>query len=155
MNIRRTLTWVAVAALGVGLTTAMTITTTLLSQQPIALASEPLSAGNTLVPQTPAAATSRTAVHHRAAKVHRRVTARRKPAPAKATPQVVQAPAVTSARGPAVTSAATVPTTPLVRTTGAPAPKHVVSTDNSGDQGGKDGAQRENDVQADQPVADD
>jgi hypothetical protein len=154
MNIRRTLTWVAVAALGVGLTTAMTITTTLLSQQPIALASEPLSAGNTLVPQTPAAATSRTAVHHRAAKVHRRVTARPKPAPAKTTPQVVQAPA-TSARGPAVTSAATVPTTPLVRTTGAPAPKHVVSTDNSGDQGGKDGAQRENDVQADQPVADD
>jgi hypothetical protein len=31
----------------------------------------------------------------------------------------------------------------------------VVSTDNSGEQGGKDGAQRENDVQADQPVADD
>ena len=51
MNVRRTLTWIAVAALGVGLTTALTITTTLLSQQPVALASEPLSAGDTLVPQ--------------------------------------------------------------------------------------------------------
>jgi len=56
--------WFAVAALGVGLTTAMTITTTLLAQQPIGLSSEPLSAGNALVP--PAASAPPAVVRHRA-----------------------------------------------------------------------------------------
>ena len=47
---RRTLIWLAVAPLGIGLTTGLTITTTLLTQQPIGLASEPLSAGDALAP---------------------------------------------------------------------------------------------------------
>jgi hypothetical protein len=154
MNIRRTLTWVAVAALGVGLTTAMTITTTLLSQQPIALASEPLSAGNTLVPRTPVVAKARTIAHHRAAKVRHRVTSRPKPAPSKTPARVIQLPA-TSARASAVTPAATVSTTPVVRTTVTPAPKHVVPADNSGDQSGDGAKQNETDVQARQSGADD
>ena len=64
MTPRRTLTWVAVAALGVGLTTAMTITTTLLAQQPIGLSSESPSAGNALVP--PVAEVPLAVVRHRA-----------------------------------------------------------------------------------------
>ena len=46
MSLRRTFIWLAVAPLGIGLTTGLTITTTLLTQQPIGLASEPLSAGD-------------------------------------------------------------------------------------------------------------
>jgi hypothetical protein len=57
MGLRRTLTWIAIAPLGLGLTTGLTITTTLLTQQPIGLSSEPLSAGDALAPRatTPAA----------------------------------------------------------------------------------------------------
>lgn len=56
MGLRRTLTWIAIAPLGLGLTTGLTITTTLLTQQPIGLSSEPLSAGDALAPRatTPA-----------------------------------------------------------------------------------------------------
>ena len=51
MGLRRTLTWLAIAPLGLGLTTGLTITTTLLTQQPIGLSSEPLSAGDALAPR--------------------------------------------------------------------------------------------------------
>jgi uncharacterized membrane protein YgcG len=64
MTTRRALTWVAVAALGVGLTTALTITTTLLAQQPIGLSSEPPSAGNALVPRVASAPAA--VIRHRA-----------------------------------------------------------------------------------------
>lgn len=50
MTIRRALVWAAVAVLGVALTTGATITTTLLSQQPTGLSSEPVLAGNALAP---------------------------------------------------------------------------------------------------------
>ena len=51
MGLRRTYTWLAIAPLGLGLTTGLTITTTLLTQQPIGLSSEPLSAGDALAPR--------------------------------------------------------------------------------------------------------
>ena len=51
MTFRRTLIWSAVAVLGVALTTGATITTTLLSQQPTGLSSEPVLAGNALAPE--------------------------------------------------------------------------------------------------------
>ncbi|HET6174494.1 MAG TPA: hypothetical protein VFD90_17945 [Gaiellales bacterium] len=50
MSLRRIFTWLVIAPLGIGLTTGLTITTTLLTQQPIGLASEPLSAGDALAP---------------------------------------------------------------------------------------------------------
>ncbi len=92
MTVRRTLTWIAVAALGVGLTTAMTITTTLLSQQPVALASEPLSAGNALVPQrasAPAKPMTTVARRVKKAKGHHHVAATPNISPPVLAPRVV------------------------------------------------------------------
>ena len=60
---RRTLIWLAVAPLGIGLTTGLTITTTLLTQQPIGLASEPLSAGDALAPPTTKAPAGKRPAH--------------------------------------------------------------------------------------------
>ena len=153
MNVRRTLTWIAVAALGVGLTTAMTITTTLLSQQPIALASEPLSAGDALVAQKVLTANVATVGHRVKAKPHHRVTLKLKPYPVIATQRpVVQvttttvAPASPKPVGPLAPIVAKAPT---VTTT-------VESSGSSGDQGSRDGAQQqEGDVQSEQRGADD
>ena len=66
MSLRRTLMWLTVAPLGLGLTTGLTITTTLLTQQPIGLGSEPLSAGDALAPR--AAKAVATGVRGQAAK---------------------------------------------------------------------------------------
>ena len=155
MNTRRTLTWLAVAAFGVGLTTAVTITTTLLSQQPIALASEPLSAGNTLVPTT--VVTASPAPAHLAGK-HRRTAKRRQPAAkrrrhavttltrsvpsASVTPSVVVKPtAVASAAPKTAGSPAQLPNRPVARTS------------TSGEQSGRDSGNRKD--EADQRTADD
>ena len=156
MNVRRTLTWIAVAALGVGLTTAMTITTTLLSQQPIALASEPLSAGDALVAQKVLTANVATVGHRVKAKPHHRVTLKLKPYPVIATQRpVVQ---VTTTTTTTVAPASPKPVRPLAPIV-AKAPNvttTVESSGSSGDQGSRDGAQqREGDVQSEQRGADD
>jgi hypothetical protein len=65
MSLRHTFTWLAIAPLGLGLTTGLTITTTLLSQQAIGLSSEPLSAGDALAPRATTAATSGIGGHAR------------------------------------------------------------------------------------------
>ena len=155
MNVRRTLTWIAVAALGVGLTTAMTITTTLLSQQPIALASEPLSAGDALVAQKVLTANVATVGHRVKAKPHHRVTLKLKPYPVIATQRpVVQVTTTTTTVAPASPKpvgplAPIVAKAPTVTTT-------VESSGSSGDQGSRDGAQQhEGDVQSEQRGADD
>jgi hypothetical protein len=69
MSLRHTFTWLAIAPLGLGLTTGVTITTTLLSQQAIGLSSEPLSAGDALAPRaaTPKASGIRAHARHPAA----------------------------------------------------------------------------------------
>jgi hypothetical protein len=63
MGLRRTYTWLAIAPLGLGLTTGLTITTTLLTQQPIGLSSEPLSAGDALAPRVTTAAAGEIRAH--------------------------------------------------------------------------------------------
>ena len=65
MRLRHTFTWLAIAPLGLGLTTGVTITTTLLSQQAIGLSSEPLSAGDALAPRATAAKASGIRAHAR------------------------------------------------------------------------------------------
>ena len=51
MTVRRATAWLVAAVLGVGLTAATTLTTTLLADQPIGVAGEPLSAGVALAPR--------------------------------------------------------------------------------------------------------
>lgn len=147
MNARRTLTWIAVAVLGVGLTTAMTITTTLLSQQPIALASEPLSAGNALV--APRAPRKRAPViRHRPAKHHHRV-AHPSVRPAGVSPTQRPAVPLPATTPPAVAAQPVRPYATTVTTRRAP----VVSSD---DQRSRDRTQsQEGDAQAAQSGADD
>ena len=144
MNVRRTLTWIAVAALGVGLTTAMTIATTLLSQQPIALASEPLSAGDPLVaPKVPAPVSAGPAVRRGAkANLHHRITRRPIAGPPVATPRPVGQRPTTSVQAAAAGHASRSASDPQ----GA----------NPGDTGSQNGApQQEGDVQSGQHGADD
>ena len=135
--------WIAVAVLGVGLTTAMTITTTLLSQQPIALASEPLSAGNALAARSLPAAKTLTNHHRRPIKRHHRLahtlTVSLMPRPAVRLPATTPPPAA-------------LPVTARARTvTTRRAPDG-----SSGDQGSHDGTQsQKGDVQAGQSGADD
>lgn len=150
MTVRRTLTWIAVAALGVGLTTGMTITTTLLSQQPIALASEPLSAGDALAAQKAPVANVPTVRHRRKAKaLHRTPGAMLRVSTTSAMPRV----STTSAP-----QASMEPVTP-VAPVGTPAPSvttRVVRSGSSGDQAGQDTVQsQEGDVQSEQRGADD
>lgn len=63
MSVRQTFTWLAIAPLGLGLTTGLTITTTLLTQQPIGLSSESLSAGDALAPRITTTATKGIRAH--------------------------------------------------------------------------------------------
>ena len=139
VTVRHTLPWVAVAAVGVALTTAMTITTTLLTQQSIALSSEPLSAGNALVPLKPLVPAS--------AKKVVRVNAKPKPL------AVVQAPA---ASAPTLTHALSTTRMPVAPATVASTPKRAIHRGASGEQGNQDGAQNQDGaVQSGQNEADD
>ena len=152
MNLRRTLTWVSVAALGVGLTTAMTITTTLLSQQPIALSSEPLSAGNALAPRTTLVpASAKTVVRHRAkAKLHQRAASEPTTAPVLRTPRASLPSGTQSLSLTHASSGTQTPT--VVNSTVARKPKRVVRSGSSGDQGNQG---QEGTVQSRQDSADD
>ena len=147
MNARRTLTWIAVAVLGVGLTTAMTITTTLLSQQPIALASEPLSAGNALV--APRAPTKRAPAIHRRGMPKRHRVAQHSARPAPVSPTQRPAVPLPATTPPAVAAQPVRPYATTVTTRRAP----IVSSD---DQRSQDRTQsQEGDAQAGQSGADD
>lgn len=150
MKLRQTLTWAGVAALGVGLTTAVTITTTLLSQQPIALASEPLSAGNALVPpkaRRHVTTVTRAAVHnaeparkhaHAKAAIHPKPTTHPKPSTQAEQPAVART--ATAAASPAPVPAPGPPTVAPART--VPADEGDGSKGESGrgrsDQSGRD-----------------
>lgn len=157
MNVRRTLIWVAVAALGVGLTTAMTMTTTLLTQQSIALSSEPLSAGNALVPHKALApANAKTVVRHGAKAKPRGVVRVPTTSASPASAEHVS-PSAPSRTQPSVTHASSVTPTPTVtHGTVARKPKGVVPSGSSGDQGNQDSKRdQEGAVQSEQRGADD
>lgn len=157
MNVRRTLTWVAVAMLGVGLTTAMTMTTTLLTQQSIALSSEPLSAGNALVPRKAAApANAKTVVRH-GTKAKPRAVVRVPTTSAPAASAKHVSPPAPSGTQPSVTHASSgTPTPTVTHGTVARKPKGVVPSESSGDQGNQDSEQdQEGAVQSEQRGDDD
>jgi hypothetical protein len=120
---RRTLIWLAVAPLGIGLTTGLTITTTLLSQQPIGLASEPLSAGVALAPPVAEAAAGEPRAH--AAKRARALV----PRGGRALPTIRPAPTAARVTPPVTAPSPPVDAAPPPRTTKPVAPvKHPTRT---------------------------
>jgi hypothetical protein len=141
---QRTLLWLAVAPIGIGLTTGLTITTTLLTQQPIGLASEPLSAGDALAPRTTKAVTG-----ERPADAAKRAlvpphggralpTSRPGPTASRATPPASAPPAPVSTGAPPSVTKPVAPVKHPTRTT-QPAPtgpQHVKTE--PGEQGGGD-----------------